>query len=160
MKQPTPSLSFTQALNSSVNNVFKTTGRARRSEFWWTQLVVYIASFVLTPFMGTLLSLFTIPLTIRRLHDTGRSGWWWGAGALFKLVFFIFFFYEIILIAINSYGMPEVDAENVLTVTLKYMAFLLCIAIYDIIVLVFCCLDSDQEENEYGPSSKYVDEQQ
>lgn len=160
MKQSTPSLNFTQALNSSVNNAFKTTGRARRSEFWWTQLVVYISSLVLTPFIGALLNIFTIPLTIRRLHDTGRSGWWWGAGALFKIGFFVFFFIELIFISLNYKGISEdYQTAAVFKATLKYIAFIICIAIYDIVILVFCCQDSDQEENKYGPSPKYVEEQ-
>lgn len=76
-----PMLSFTEALKESTSNVFRFTGRARRSEYWWTMLVVCLAEFILN-FCGILsvlnifLSLAVIPLTFRRLHDTGRSGWW------------------------------------------------------------------------------------
>ena len=35
-----PMLSLPEALKESTGNVFRFTGRARRSEYWWTMLVV------------------------------------------------------------------------------------------------------------------------
>lgn len=77
-------------------------GRATRSEYWYFVLFYFIISFVvrivdiylvnpqlnLTPeaaMQGTVLTgIFTLALllpqigvSIRRLHDTGRSGWWY-----------------------------------------------------------------------------------
>ncbi|MEC0090378.1 DUF805 domain-containing protein [Paenibacillus macquariensis] len=65
-------------------------GRARRTEYWMFALVSFIVSIVLltlqlitnlTPLFTTLYSLFillpTLAVTVRRLHDTGRSGWWY-----------------------------------------------------------------------------------
>ncbi|OAB47987.1 DUF805 domain-containing protein [Paenibacillus antarcticus] len=65
-------------------------GRARRTEYWMFALVSFIISFVLLmlqfitdlkPLFTTLYSLFillpTLAVTVRRLHDTGRSGWWY-----------------------------------------------------------------------------------
>ena len=70
-------------------------GRARRKEYWFFVLFNIIISVVLTVcdvFMGTysaaasigiLTGIYTlavlipgIAVTVRRLHDTGRSGWW------------------------------------------------------------------------------------
>ena len=70
------SLNFSEAVNRATNRIFQISGRARRSEYWWTMLLVLIVSMAV-PFAGVLLNLLTIPLTFRRLHDTGRSGWWW-----------------------------------------------------------------------------------
>jgi uncharacterized membrane protein YhaH (DUF805 family) len=59
-------------------------GRARRSEYWWTQLFFAIVSIVLT-FVGIkilqlvvdlLVLLPLLAVGIRRLHDTDRRGWW------------------------------------------------------------------------------------
>ncbi len=74
-------------------NVFA--GRARRSEYWYFFLVNFIISLVMfmldhltgtysetlgTGFFGGLYALaILVPglaVTVRRLHDTGRSGWW------------------------------------------------------------------------------------
>lgn len=73
-------------------------GRASRSEFWWFQLFIvivsiplYIVSFYagysgsqglilassgLSLAMWLAFALPSIAATIRRLHDTDRSGWW------------------------------------------------------------------------------------
>jgi len=64
------------------------TGRARREEFWMFFLFNFIAAAIFAAldallgveFLSLLYSLAvllpTIGVSIRRLHDTGRSGWW------------------------------------------------------------------------------------
>lgn len=70
------------------------TGRARRREFWMFALINFIIALVLTfidGMLGTiqaggyglLSSLYllavllpSLAVSVRRLHDTGRSGWW------------------------------------------------------------------------------------
>ena len=150
MIQVTPSLGFSDAINASISKIFQFQGRSRRSAFWWTQLLVYIVSFILTPIVGILLDLLTIPLTFRRLHDTGRSGWWWGIGALLKLAFIIFFGYDCIMTIMNS--------QQIINLLLKYGIFAIVIGIYQIVLLILCCFDSEQFENKYGASPKYVDD--
>ncbi|MET7860418.1 DUF805 domain-containing protein [Streptomyces sp. NPDC005318] len=64
-------------------------GRARRKEYWMHALFNYIAiivAVVLDAVLGTLpiitalyglaILLPSLGVSIRRLHDTGRSGWW------------------------------------------------------------------------------------
>ena len=66
-----------------TNNYLNFNGRARRTEFWMFMLVHLIIIFLLLflgiwPFIIYFL-LTVIPAVgvgIRRLHDTGRSGWW------------------------------------------------------------------------------------
>jgi uncharacterized membrane protein YhaH (DUF805 family) len=78
-------------------------GRARRTEFWMfilvnilvTMLLAFVDSslgMTVSYGVGTLSSLYglavlipSIAVAVRRLHDTGRSGWWW----LISLVPFI-----------------------------------------------------------------------
>lgn len=65
-------------------------GRARRSEYWYYVLFLIIALIVAmvidmllweTPILYMLVALGTfipsIAVVVRRLHDTGRSGWWY-----------------------------------------------------------------------------------
>jgi uncharacterized membrane protein YhaH (DUF805 family) len=91
------------------------TGRARRSEYWYFQLfnalvfLALIALGVILRVTGGAVQTITIPCslyslicfipslscTVRRLHDTGRSGWWYCIsflpliGAVILLVFLV-----------------------------------------------------------------------
>jgi uncharacterized membrane protein YhaH (DUF805 family) len=58
-------------------------GEASRPEFWWFFLFVGVVSFALAVVSNKLSGLFSlavlvpfIAVTVRRLHDTNRSGWW------------------------------------------------------------------------------------
>lgn len=77
-----------------MKNTFNFSGRARRKEFWMFTLMTFVISFVLTmidifaglefaPDVGILSTIFgliilipSLSVTVRRLHDTGRSGAW------------------------------------------------------------------------------------
>jgi len=104
-------------------------GRARRQELWYFFLFDILIQLVLTiidGFAGTLRREFALGMysglymlaviiprlavTVRRLHDTNRSGWW-------------------LLLAFVPVGGA-------------------------ILLLVFCALDSQPGENQYGPNPK------
>ncbi|WP_151723385.1 DUF805 domain-containing protein [Acinetobacter junii] len=64
-------------------------GRARRKEFWFFQLIAFIGLTIIAMFSFTFAGIFALIITlpsiavsIRRLHDTGRSGWWLLIGAI------------------------------------------------------------------------------
>jgi uncharacterized membrane protein YhaH (DUF805 family) len=71
-----------------LKNYVGFSGRARRTEFWMFALfnfIVAVVLYVISLAIGTLLLsdlyslavlLPTLALAVRRLHDTGRSGWW------------------------------------------------------------------------------------
>jgi uncharacterized membrane protein YhaH (DUF805 family) len=110
-------------------------GRARRKEYWYFQLFKYIiilAPLLILSFLGILtedysefllliglvyyllMFLPTLAVTIRRLHDTGRSGWWY-------LITFIPYLGGIILLILllgdsqpgeNEYGPNPKKIEN------------------------------------------------
>lgn len=157
-----PMLSFTEALKESTSNVFRFTGRARRSEYWWTMLVVCLAELILN-FCGILsvlnifLSLAVIPLTFRRLHDTGRSGWWWGVGAIMKGVFIVVLLVKVMKVALGSYNDESDDFDDAIVFAMigEYLIYTLIICLYHLVLLIFLCLDGSREENRYGASPKY-----
>ncbi|GHT90439.1 aminopeptidase [Betaproteobacteria bacterium] len=109
-------------------------GRAGREEFWMYTLFVILVfiplsivaaiAFAISNILGILLfgvlvlaaiGLFvpSLAISVRRLHDTGRSGWW----------------YLICVIPIVNW-------------------------VGSIVLLVFYCLDSQPDENQYGPNPK------
>lgn len=76
-----------QAVSSVLSQYATFSGRARRSEYWFWALAVFIASFIGgiidaiigAQIVGIVLALATLvpslAVGVRRLHDTGRSGW-------------------------------------------------------------------------------------
>lgn len=84
-----PQVDFATAVRTVLTQYATFSGRARRSEFWWFVLAWAIAYIVVAVvdqvvFGALILTLLFIAATIvpylavsvRRLHDTGRSGWW------------------------------------------------------------------------------------
>jgi uncharacterized membrane protein YhaH (DUF805 family) len=81
-------MSFADAIRSVFTKYVTFSGRARRSEFWWFTLfavILYILAAVIDSaagvsvvaiVVGLALFLPSLAVTVRRLHDTGRSGWW------------------------------------------------------------------------------------
>lgn len=84
-------MSFADAIKSCFSQYVGFAGRARRSEFWYFYLFTIIVSIVasvlqravsnsgsgvITGIVGLALILPSLAVGVRRLHDTGRSGWW------------------------------------------------------------------------------------
>ena len=90
-----------QAVHSSLGkNYANFKGRACRAEFWWTMLFYILVEVALTAAVGFISSFYwdiwidptklqiimialllpfivpNISLLVRRLHDTGKTGWW------------------------------------------------------------------------------------
>lgn len=93
-------MSFSEAVKSFWSNYSKFKGRSRRSEYWWIQLFLVLTNVAVAAIdlalmngdidrfianggggiVGLLWILVTIvpalAVLVRRLHDTGKSGWW------------------------------------------------------------------------------------
>ena len=89
-------------LDVITKNYINFNGRARRTEFWMFTLVHIIIIFLslfLGPVPFILYMLLTIMPTvgvgIRRLHDTGRSGWWILAANV-PILFVIYYYYMVL----------------------------------------------------------------
>ena len=142
------SLNFSEAVNRATNRIFHISGRSRRSEYWWTMLLVIIVSMAV-PFAAIILSILTIPLTFRRLHDTGRSGWWWGIRFVGYFIFICLFIGDIMNI------LAEPSMYLVYNLLLKQILWMIGFTIYHIVFIIILCLDGEQKTNEYGESEKY-----
>jgi uncharacterized membrane protein YhaH (DUF805 family) len=87
-------VSFVDAMALFLRNTFEYEGRSSRGAYWWVlvwSLIMGIATAALdmalfgidpqdpTP-ISAIVSILLVPpsvsLTVRRLHDVGRSGWW------------------------------------------------------------------------------------
>lgn len=75
-------MGFVEAIKICLNKYATFNGRATRSEYWWFQLFVFLVCLALSIF-PPLLFIFVvaqilpnIAVSVRRMHDTGKSGWW------------------------------------------------------------------------------------
>lgn len=154
----TPQLTFTQAVSQAFGNLTKFSGRSRRSEFWWVMLLYLGVNICCTPLVGFAFGLLTIPLAVRRLHDTGRSGWW----LLGKVVFPVLLSAWVLCLfacgataLIYTPGYPASAALcGVFIVT--FVLWALFALVYQVALIVFLCQDGDPEANRYGPSPKHT----
>ena len=105
-------MSFGDAVKTCFSKYVDFQGRASRPEYWWFFLSYIILYFVVLA-IGAALKIpalvfvlavaYFLPLlsaAVRRLHDTGRSGWWYLI-ALVPLVGFI-----ILIVFLASEGNP------------------------------------------------------
>ena len=147
-----PTLGFTEAISRAANNILNINGRSRRSEFWWTILVAYVATYLIPA--GFIITLLTIPLTIRRLHDTGRSGWWLLGSVILSFALIGMLIYDFISIILSGAYIENIYF-SLITLFSKYILLTSAALIYKIVLLIFCCMDSDPYPNQYGESPKY-----
>ena len=104
-------------LDVIIKNYFNFNGRARRKEFW-SYFVVHVLVILFCYFIhNNILYLYliltlcpTLGVGIRRLHDTGRSGWW--ILAMNSPVFFIYYYFMLLDsdISANIYGESPKDS--------------------------------------------------
>lgn len=100
-------MTFTEAVETCFQQYAVFRGRARRSEYWWWALFAFLVDLVVNALGGfqpvlvllgqgrsgesplwsvlaatvsLVLLLPSLAVFVRRLHDTGRSGWWWLIG--------------------------------------------------------------------------------
>ena len=115
-------MGFTAAIRSGFDHYVKFDGRASRSAYWWWALFVFIivgivanvldgvfglqqfrefngqmyaAGGVISGLATLALLLPNLSVTIRRLHDTDRSGWWWFI-VIFPVIGWIIYLYFMI----------------------------------------------------------------
>lgn len=89
-------MKFNEAVISGFKNIGNFSGRATRSEFWWYYLFVTLLAIavglieifvfgieldsemdqMITRITQAVTTALTLSVFIRRLHDTGKSGWW------------------------------------------------------------------------------------
>lgn len=162
MVNAVPQLEIGPALQLAFSRITDMNGRSRRSEFWWTMLVVGIASVILSlipvagPILSLLLGIATIPLAVRRMHDTGK-------GPTLIWVFYGIYALAVLLTVISVLVIKSATSFSAFDTagTLAAIAgFLMVVAgIIGIVLIVFWCQDSQPFPNQWGISPKYPDGQ-
>ena len=89
MHEPTPSINIIEATKLFFTRYADFSGRSRRSEYWWANLAMAIIGAIAGAILGDLAFIWSlailvpsIAISIRRLHDIGKSGWWYLIGLI------------------------------------------------------------------------------
>ena len=158
-------MSFGEAIKSVFSKYATFSGRARRSEYWFFFIFNLLVSFLLLiidrllikvgcPFpiiyKGVSIGLVTIwalavlipsiAVTVRRLHDTGKSGWLY-------LPMFLLNIFSILA------DVRLLDTSTVIGIITLVLAIIYIV--YSIIMLVWLCRDSDSDANRWGWNPKF-----
>ena len=140
-------------------------GRAPRAEYWWYTLAVIVAAIIVSVIEGMLglgasvgpygpvslilmlaLLLPGLGVTVRRLHDTNRSGWW----ILVAVIPYV------ILGFMAAGAVASGDMAGLATAGL----FSLVALVGAIVLLVFMVLPGTRGPNNYGPDPYGADVEQ
>lgn len=139
-------------------------GRLRRSHFWIGFLIIFGASLVLgwIPLLGGLISLALIwpnlAISVKRLHDMGKSGWLvaipWAISTILVITGFVMMF-----ASIAASGMDESYYEDNPMAALSIMgpafgAFTIATLVNLAFLLWIGITDSQKGENRFGPNPK------
>lgn len=138
------------------------TGRSRRSElllFWlltmladllvmWTETAIYLSGSPLDPdwfstLVGALLLCPWAALSVRRLHDSGRSGWWLLLALPVALTNLWDFWSR----------MEDPFAVSIQARLPPFLMIPIGLAFLTLIVLLFW--DDEEASNRYGPNPRY-----
>ena len=155
-------MGFGQAVGSCFRKYGSFQGRARRSEYWYFVLfgiLVSIPAAILDnifapheadgPFSAVLSLVLFLPqisVTVRRLHDTGRTGWW--LGGLFLYLAGAVMLSMMVIFGPAGRGTTGPGPQIIVTV-LTFGAIA-----YAVWMLVLAVRNGTDGPNRYGPDPK------
>lgn len=166
-----PQPSFPEAVKEGYHRVFDFSGRTRRSDFWWFMLAFIICYFILTnlskaflPLMGAAVCdlavlFFALSITVRRLQDRGASKWWVISSYVALAVYSLYIYgtgigEELTSINPNPDTIMEAYSDPVFIISLSITM------LTGLVTFILCLLDGKPQPNKYGPSPKYIIEEQ
>lgn len=145
-----PARGFGEAISTCFSKYATFSGRASRSEYWYFYLfgilIGLIGGFIEvagSPAVSGLISLVlmlpSLAVTVRRLHDTDRSGWWLGGPVLGLLGAGIL----IALIGASARNPDDLAAPFLVILVLGYLG-------WTIALTVFMCFKGTPGPNRFG----------
>ena len=162
-------MDFVSAIKACFSKYADFNGRARRSEFWFWYLFTVIVNLFTSwiPFASLITLALLIPtlaVSVRRLHDIGRSGWWLLLSVIPSIICFIILIALLgsaifTIIAAGDYD-PELLSNNLaanIGLCVTYILALIATFVCNIILIVWWAKDSIPGANEYGENPKGIE---
>ena len=160
-------MSFLEAVVQGFRKYFDFKGRARRTEYWcWTLFTItvnIIATIidgeeggVWSALAGLILFIPGLSVTVRRLHDIGRSGWWLGGYYLICIIATTGLIVWAVSNGVSNY--PDIPDSSgfTLQLVLAVLLYILAIAVFGFTMLVWYCTPGTIGPNKYGEDPKYT----
>ena len=152
-------MSFAESVSTCFRKYIVFSGRAQRSEYWWFFLFTFVISVVLgiigsfAPVLQFLEWVFSLAVllpslavTVRRLHDTNRTGWW-------ILLLLGLGLAGIIVGAVLGSLVSDDDGWRFIAIIfLSVAGGLLGLVVGYLVLLYFLIQPSDPGSNQYGPN--------
>ena len=165
--RPESATNVASCLRHSLVQYVGIRGRARRAEFLWFVLLYMVTLGVVSqclPGLYDLASLLlfipSVTLSVRRMHDAGRSGWCIAAPLLLQMIGAGICFAGGISMIVNVLSSVDSVAPPMGAIfsPLLIVGLVICVAgllaaLYYMIIAAF--VDSQPGPNKYGPSPKY-----
>lgn len=157
---------FGESIARGFRNYITFSGRATRAEYWWFFLfgqLIGLASIV--PIVGWLVSIIgflvliipQISISVRRLHDIGKSGWWvlvWYGTLILGWVFFLIEFFKE-LIGLEESGKTDTEIEAILQ---NWWIWFGILGLASIAIMIWWILwfvkKGEKGPNKYGPDPR------
>ncbi len=155
-------MSFRDAIGETFFNYMNFRDRAARAEYWWWLLFATIVILVavaldvvvfyiignghIMPFLLiTYVALIfpSLSLTVRRLHDTNRSGWWLLLSVALSILVVVG---GLVAAAINPFN--PLSGAGLAFVAVPMILSAAC----SILILIWMFLPSNKGNNRYGPN--------
>jgi uncharacterized membrane protein YhaH (DUF805 family) len=152
-------MSFVDAIGECFFNFMNFRDRASRAEYWWwvlfycvvvvvaiiLDLVVFGIGNIMPFFIVTYLALIfpSLTVTVRRLHDTNRSGWW-------LLLYVALGLLTVIAVMATGANDPSTPVSGAGAALILVPAILTLASL--LLLLVFMFLPSNPGNNRYGPN--------
>lgn len=166
LDQPWYGIGFGQAFVRFWKKYATFSGRASRSEYWWSYLAITLLSFGvgligLIPIVGAFINIAfslaiiipSIAIAVRRLHDANRSGWFLlipvGLSIVGIIIFFATFIPTILELGLDNANVDAMTNEEALALLMPMfggmLAYILFLVAGAVVSIVFMVLPSKPE---------------
>ncbi len=169
-----PAAAFGQAASSAyvardtgggydfASAMFSFNGRLRRQHFWISWLILFGAGFVtgLIPIIGSLIGLVLIwpnvAITVKRLHDMGKTGWFAVIPWVANIIGFIMIISAVgMSIITNPQAFENEDPAAIMSMLGSMMGGVAVLFLVNLGFLLWIGItDSERGDNRFGPNPK------
>ena len=156
-------MNFLESVKSGFRRYATFSGRSTRSEFWWWWLFQVLAQMILGVVDADLANIVyvglfvpTLAVSVRRVHDTNRTGWWVAWPWISLGILIVSGLALLVDLGIDLATSVAWDSNNSLDGASGFVLLIIGLAALSLVVafivnLIFFLQKSDPNLNRFGP---------